>query len=273
VVLSDWMAANLIQLGWAQPLSPALTPNAARLLPQFRDWPVPGVRHWAMAWQGGFTGIVYNEAVTHRPILRMRDLLTAPDLRGKVSLVTSMRDTLGLVMLDLGIDPSAFTESEFSAALAFLGQAARSGQIGAVTNYYPASLIRGKLAAAVGWAGDVLFAEETHPSIKFTWPRAGGMLWADQMVIPAYARHPVNAQKLMDFYYQPAIAAQVTLYERYLCPVLGTQPVVRRVDPAVAASPWVFPTPAVLRNGHYFKILTPRQGARYVSAYETTVGL
>jgi spermidine/putrescine transport system substrate-binding protein len=273
VVLTDWLVAHLIDLGLAHELSPRLVPGAARLLPRFRAWPVPDVRRYSLPWQGGFTGIVYNLRVTGRPISGMLDMLTDPALHGKVSLDTDMRDVVGLTMLELGTDPTDFSEAEFRAAIRVLGRAVQSGQLAYVTNYYMPPLIRGKLAACVGWAGDVLYAQDAYPEIKFTWPAKGGMLWTDNMVIPATAQHPENAQRLMDFYYQPSVAAQLSAYERYLCPVIGAREVAGKLDPGLASQGYVFPSPGLLARGHSFKILTPAQSAAYTSAYQSVVGL
>src|SRR6266700_173671 len=68
IVLTDWMVAQLIEFGWAERLSQLLVPGASRLLPQFRDWPVPDVRRFSLPWQGGFTGIAYNAKLTGRPV-------------------------------------------------------------------------------------------------------------------------------------------------------------------------------------------------------------
>jgi spermidine/putrescine transport system substrate-binding protein len=273
MVLSDWLAAQLVQQGWAQELSPQVTPAAARLLPVFGDWPLPDARRFSLPWQGGFTGIIYNARVTGRPVTGMRDLLTAPDLHGRVSLVSDMRDVTGLVMLDLGIDPSDFGMAESGAALRRIGQSVRAGQIAYVTNYYLPPLIEGKLAACVGWAGDALFAQDQHPEIKFTLPAAGGMLWADEMVIPAFARHRENAERLMNFYYQPRVAAQLSAYERYLCPVVGTAAAMRRLDPALAGQKYIFPTPELLDRAHRFKILSPAEAVALSAGYAAAVGL
>jgi spermidine/putrescine transport system substrate-binding protein len=272
-VLTDWMVAELLHLGWAETLSPARVPNARRLLQQLRNWPVPGVSHYSLPWVGGFTGIGYNLSVTHRPVTGMRDLLTSPELHGKVSLVTDFRDVIGLLMLDLGIDPADFTHAEFSRAVAVLSAAVRSGQVRAVTNYYPPALIRGTTAACVAWAGDILFAQPHHPEVRFTWPRAGGMLWTDNMVILAHAPHRQNAERLMNFYYDPLPAAQLAVWNKYLCPVLGAEEPMRHIDPGLVTEKFVFPTPRVLRNGHYFQLLTPAQNASYNNAYATAVGL
>jgi spermidine/putrescine transport system substrate-binding protein len=273
VVLTDWVLSQLIQLGWAQPLSPAAMPNASRLLPQFRSWPVPDVRRYSLPWQCGFTGIAYNLKRTHRPVTSMTDLLTSPDLHGKVALSTDMRDVVSLVMLDMGVNPSAFTERDFGAAVATIGRAARAGQIGMVSNYWGAAMTKGAIAAAVGWPGDVLLLRETDKDIYFTWPKAGGLLWSDNMVIPVYARHTENAERLMNFYYQPAIAAQLSAYERYMCPVVGAEAAMRKINPALVGERFVFPTSEILRNGHFFKILTPEQNARYIASYQRVVGL
>jgi spermidine/putrescine transport system substrate-binding protein len=273
VVFADWMAAQLIAMGWVQPLSAGMLPNAAHLLPQFRDWPVPDIRRYSLAWQGGFTGIGYNAQATRRPVTSMTDLLTAPDLRGRVSLVADMRDVMGLILLDMGSDPSDFSTAEFDAALAMLSRSVTAGQIRIVTDYYLPELTKGTVAAGVAWAGDILFGREENPHLQFAWPKGGGMLWTDNMVIPAYARHKANAERLMNFYYRPEVAAQLTAYERYICPVLGTQAAMQGVDPALAGEKYIFPSPAMLKSGHHFKILPPAQRARYAASFQTAVGL
>jgi spermidine/putrescine transport system substrate-binding protein len=216
---------------------------------------------------------MYNTAVTHRPVTSMRDLLTSPDLRGKVSLATEMRDVLTLVMLDMGIDPMTFTSGEFSAAVAALGKAAQAGQFGLLTDYYGPALLRGTIGAAVGWSGDYLNFRLQNPHIGFTMPRAGGGLWTDNMVILANARHALDAERLMNFYYEPAIAAQLSAYESYVDPVGGAQLAARAIDPALAAESYVFPTPDLLRDAHFFKLLTPSQNASYTARYQSAVGL
>jgi spermidine/putrescine transport system substrate-binding protein len=273
MVLSDWVLPGLIRMGALERLAPELVPNAARLLPEFGNWPVPDVRRYSLPWQGGFTGILYNKRVTRRPVAGMTDLLTSPDLRGKVSLVQDMRDVMGLVMLDLGIDPGSFGPRDFQAALAVVARAVGAGQIKSVSEYYLPALTSGEIAATVGWAGDALFSQPRHPDIRFTWPEPGGLVWTDNMVVPALARHPANAQRLMNFYYEPAVAAQLAAYERYLCPVRGADAAMRRLDPALAGQKYIFPTGDLLRTSHRFMNLTPDQNASYTARYQSVVGL
>src|ERR1039457_4986846 len=259
VVVSDWMVAQLIDLGWIQPLSPAAVPNAARLVPEFRNSPLPDVRRYALPWQGGFTGIAWNLSATHRPVTSMSDLLTSPDLRGRVGLVAEMGDVMGLIMLGMGVNPAAFTDAEFDAALRQLDQAAGAGQVRTVTNDYTAMLASGEIAACTAWAGDILDMQQTYPQLRFALPEAGGMLWTDDMVIPAFTPHKENA-------------ARLSAYEQFICPVLGAQAVMRSVDPALAGARYVFPPAELLARGHYFKLLSPSLNKSYNSRYATAVG-
>ena len=272
VVVSDWMVAQLIDLGWIQPLSPAAVPNAARLVPEFRNSPLPDVRRYALPWQGGFTGIAWNLSATHRPVTSMSDLLTSPDLRGRVGLVAEMGDVMGLIMLGMGVNPAAFTDAEFDAALRQLDQAAGAGQIRTVTNDYTAMLASGEIAACTAWAGDIIDSQQTCPQLRFALPEAGGLLWTDNMVIPAFTSHKENAERLMNFYYEPAAAAQLSAYEQFICPVLGAQAVMRSIDPALADAQYVFPPAELLARGHYFKLLSPSLNKSYNSRYATAVG-
>lgn len=272
-VVSDWLIPQMVEEGWVEPLSPDVVTNAGRLLPAYRDWPVPDVRRYSLPWQGGLTGIGYNLRQTRRPITSMTELLAAPDLRGKVSLNMDMSDVTGMVMLDMGIDPAGFTEKEFGAAIARLRRAVQIGQIRAVVNYNGPLLVKGTIAAGVTWAGDYLFSLAENPHLGFTWPQSGGMSWTDNMVIPALARHKENAERLINFYYRPAIAAQLAAWVQYTCPVLGAQEAMRRVGPALAGEKYIFPSPQFLATGHHFRILPPDLSRRYTAAYQNAVGL
>jgi spermidine/putrescine transport system substrate-binding protein len=273
IVLGDWVLAQFIEQGWAAELSPALLTQAWRLQPRFRDWPVPGLRRYALPWVAGFTGIGYNARLTRRPVTSMTDLLTAPDLHGRVSLTAEMRDVMGLILLDQGSDPAGFTDAEFRAATALLQQAVSAGQVRIVTDNYLPFLVKGTIAAGVVWGGDILGSQTVNPALRFTWPKGGGMLWTDNMMISALTPVRTNAEQLMNFYYQPHVAARLAAWMQYICPVRGTRAAMQQLDPALAGADQIFPSAALLQSGHYFKILNRAQISSYTTAFQTAVGL
>jgi spermidine/putrescine transport system substrate-binding protein len=273
IVLADWVLAQFIEQGWAAELSPGLLAQAWRMQPRFRDWPVPDLRRYALPWIGGFTGIGYNIKLTRRHITSITELLTAPDLHGRVSLVAEMRDVMGLIMLEQGSDPADFSAAEFQAAVAMLQRSVNSGQVRMVTDSYQVPLMKGTIAAGVAWNGDILAGRAVNPALRFAWPQRGGMLWTDNMMIPARTPVQANAERLMNFYYQPDVAAKLAAWMQFICPVLGTQDAMRRLDPALAGEEQIFPSAALLDSGHYFKILNRTQNARYTADFQAAVGL
>ena len=158
-----------------------------------------------------------------------------------------------------------FSAAEFRAALAMLQRSVDAGQIRIVANTYLPYMVKGDVAAGVVWAGDILAGREQNPALEFTWPKGGGMLWTDNMMIPA--------ERLMNFYYQPGVAAQLSAYLEYVCPVLGAQAAMRQLDPALAEEEYIFPSAAMLQSGHNFKILNKVQIASYTAEFQAAVGL
>ena len=78
-----------------------------------------------MPWQSGLAGLAYNGSVT-KEIRTVDELLTRPDLKGKVTALSEMRDTIGLLLQSNGHDPANFTEAQFDDALAKLRKAVDS---------------------------------------------------------------------------------------------------------------------------------------------------
>lgn len=272
-VLTDWMVDQFIDLGWARELRPEAVPGARNLLPALRGGPLASVLGSSLPWQAGLTGIACNLAATGRAVSSITDLLTAPDLRGRVSLVADMRDDVGLVMLEHGHDPADFTDAQFDLALEVLDRAVRTGQISAVTNNYLDRLDRGEIAACVGWAGNVLGLRSSNPDIRFVLPETGGMLWTDNMVILSQAPNATEAERLMDYYYQPEVAARLAAALRFICPVAGAYAWSGQGEHALTDERYVFPPPQVFAAAHYFKRLTPVENSRYGDKFSAAAGL
>ena len=97
------------------------------------------------------------------------------------------------------------------------------------------------------WSGDlfVLRAETGNDNWQFVIPESGGTLWSDNLMIPITSPHRQNAQTLMNYYYEPEVAAQVAAYVNYVCPVVGAQEELAKIDPELADEPVHLPQPRV----------------------------
>ena len=274
VVLSEWMSSRWIRLGYAQEFSPGAVPGRANVLPRLVELAAdPGLQH-SVPWQAGFAGLGWNtellKEATGKTTLTSLDELWSPELKGRVSVLSEMHDTIGLILLWQGKDPANFTDDDFAAANAELDKQIQNGQIRQVTgNDYLTSLESGDLIASMGWSGDVLALGE---DFDFALPESGGTIWVDTCLIPAGAARKAEAESLLDYYCQPDVAAQVAAYVRYLCPIQGAQEAMRQVDPESADDPWIFPSAEVLAGASVFKTLTDEEQDRYNRVFQKTIG-
>jgi spermidine/putrescine transport system substrate-binding protein len=275
ITLTDWMAGRLIRQGYVQKLDKANIPNASNLNPALQDVGFDPGREYSLTWQSGYAGIGDRKDKVGRELKTVEDLW-APDLKGKVVVLSELRDTVGLIMMSQGVDISSdFSEDDFLNAVDVLQEQVDSGQIRQVKgNSYLEDLRTGNAIAAIAWSGDILLAqfEEDDPNYTFTLPESGGTLWSDNLMVPIASPHKTNAEKLMDFYYDPAIAAEVAAYVNYICPVEGAQAEMEKIDPDLVDSPLIFPTEADLANVKGFRPLTPDEETTFSEAFQKVLG-
>ena len=266
---TDWMVARLIRQGYVQKLDTANIPNAANLEDSLKNVEFDPGRVYSLPWQSGFAGIAYNlDATGGKKIETMTQLLTDPALKGKVTLLTEMRDTVGLMLCEMGKDPASFTDADFDAAMAVLQKAKDAGQLKGFTgNDYTDGLTKGDIAACVAWTGDVVQLQFENEKVQYTLPQAGFTLWSDNFVIPALAKHKKNAETLINYYYQPEVMAQVEAWVNYISPVKGTKEELAKIDKSLADNPLIVPPADVLARAKVFRGLTAAEETKYSRAF------
>jgi spermidine/putrescine transport system substrate-binding protein len=272
--LTDWMASRLILLGWVQKLDKTNIPQWTNLEPGLQQVEFDKGRVYSLPWQSGFTGIAYNPASTGgKQVTSVDQLLTDPTLKGKVTLLTEMRDTVGLVMLAQGKDPANFTDDDFNSAIADIQSAKDKGQIRSFTgNDYAKGLASGDIAACFAWTGDVVQLQADNPKLGYVLPSTGHMQWSDNFLIPNKARHKKNAETLINYYYTPKVMAAVEDYVNYISPVKGSKAVLVKTDPAIANNQLIFPSAATLASSHGFMALDQKTEQKYNQAFQALIG-
>jgi spermidine/putrescine transport system substrate-binding protein len=271
--LTDWMAAKMIGLGWLQKLDKENLPNVqANLLENLRSPSWDPEREYSVPWQSGLTGIAYNSAET-KEVGSFEEMLTRSDLKGKVTLLSEMQDTMIFMMLVTGADPSDFTEDEWGTALDRLEEVKDSGQIRAFTgNDYLQDLAQGNVLACEAWSGDVIQLQFSNPDIKFIAPEEGLSLWSDNSLVPNKATHKANAEALMDYYYDPQVAAELAAWVNYICPVEGAQEAMTKIDPSLAENKLIFPDDELLSKTYDFMALSPEEEEKYQQDFARVIG-
>jgi spermidine/putrescine transport system substrate-binding protein len=246
-VLTDWMAARMVRLGYVQKKDKSAIPNEANLVSTLQHPTWDPDRVYSMPWQSGMTGIAYNKKETG-PVTSIEQLLTDPGLKGKVTCLTEMPDCMGLIMQSNGDDPTTVDPAAFDKAIGTLQDAVDSGQIRRFTgNDYGDDLSSGNVAAAMAWSGDIVQLKLDNPDLEFVLPDGGGMIWTDNMLIPT-GGDVFTASTYMNFVYDPKVAAEIEDWVNYICPVEGAKEELLKIDPGVAKNPLIFPTEDMLAN-------------------------
>lgn len=274
VTLTDWMAALWIENGYAQKLDKANIPNAVNLLPKFQGVQFDPNRDYSLPWQSGFGALGWDKAALKGAIgtdtMTSLDQLFDPALKGRVTVLSEMRDTMGVILAWQGADPSNFTEDQWAAAIDELTKQVENGQIRQVTgNDYAGALENGDVIAVIGWSGDMF---QLGNKFGVALPETGGTLWTDNMLIPALAEHKKNGEKLINYYYDPQVAAEVAAYVQYISPVAGAKEAMESIDPALVTNQWIFPDEATLNNSYVFMSLTPEQDVQYQRDFQRAIG-
>lgn len=270
-----WLIPRLIDLEWLDPI-PQAANVAANLVPDLVNpaWDPDGT--YSVPWQSGMTGIAYNRAVTGRDLGSIDDLFD-PEFRGRIGMLTELRDTVGLVMLAEGDDVTTATFESAQGALDRIEAAKNDGQIRQFTgNDYLDDLSSGNFAACIAWSGDVTQLALDNPDVQFAIPESGGMRWSDAMVVPKGAINTNSIEAWLDWVYDPVNAARIAAYVGFNSPVQGVQEILAEDDDpevaALAGSTLMFPDDETLANLHVFANLSEEEEAQFDERFSAITG-
>lgn len=272
-VFSDSTAVRIVRQGYFQKLDVSKMPNFVKNLhPMLRGHDIDPANDHMVPWQSGLVGIGVNTEVTGE-VRSIEELLTRADLKGKVTALTEMPDTMGLMLHAIGKSAAKFSDDDYANALDRLQKAVSSGHVRKFTgNEYVQDLAKGDIAACMAWSGDVIQLQNENPKIKFISPAEGPMLFSDNALLPVTSSKAANAMALLDYYYDPAVAAKLAAFVNYVCPVAGAQEEMAKFNPELAQNPLIFPSLEMQKKLEIFMSLTEAQEKDYQSKFQALTG-
>lgn len=274
--LTDSSVVRLYEQDQLTEFDRSLMPNVdAQMIPMVQHSSWDPDRNWTIPYQAGMTGLVYNSQLYPQGIQSVNDLW-APELAGKVSLLSEQDDTLALIMLQQGVDIEGdWGDDEFFAALEVVEQQLASGQVYTVKgNSYTQDLQSESVWAGMAWSGDVtMINDEAGEEIwKFVVPDEGASLFIDSFCMPGSLEAFDQVHTLVDYYYEPEVAAEVAAYVQYVTPVAGAREAMEQLDPELAADPLIFPDEEMSARIYDLRALTPEEDNRYSQAFQKALG-
>jgi spermidine/putrescine transport system substrate-binding protein len=208
------------------------------------------------------TGVGYNERTLKENNIplptKIADLWTIPP--DKLTFLTEARDTFGLTLLKLGInaDPETVTDDDLNKVAADIQPLVDKG-LRFTGNEYLQDFAQKKVWGAFVWSGDL--ASSGGEDDKFVVPEEGVLIWTDNMLIPKGAANKYTAELMINYVYDPKVAAQIAAYVYYVSPVKGAADEIKALDPEAATNPLLFPDAATAGKFHSFQALSEEQEA------------
>lgn len=269
-VVTDWLCNRMKQLGFVQRLDKSEMPNVVRNIePSVASPDFDPKREYSVPWQSGQVVVLYRRDLVRGDLRDYADLLD-PKFKGKITMLSEMRDTVGAMLLAEGKQPEKVSKQEALGTIERIEKLSKDGQIRRFTgNEYTKDLLKGDTVACLGWSGDTIQIQEDNRNVRYAQPEAGFMVFTDSMQVPVGAPHAFTAQKMMDFVYDPEVQAKITAYVNYVPPVKGVAEVIARDDPETAENPLIFPD---LANKHSLKTFPRAEEREIESAFQRAIG-
>jgi spermidine/putrescine transport system substrate-binding protein len=257
VVLTDPMASKWVRNRYVQPLDKKNIPNVVQnIVDNLKSVPYDKQREYTVPWQSGAVGLGYNPKKTGRELHSINDLFD-PAFKGRVTMLSEPYDSANSTLLGMGVNPTTAKIDQILSAIEKIQKFADTGQFRRFTgNDYSTDLTKGNIWVALAYSGDIVQLQSDNPDLKFVYPDEGAMTFTDNMMIPEKAEHVYAAETMMNFVYEPEIAAKLAIYVNYLSPVKGIKPIVEKTDPDIANNPLIFPPDEILAKLHSYPALS-----------------
>lgn len=241
--------------GWLQPIPLSKIPNLKNIEPRWLD-AFASSKEFGVPYFWGTLGIAYRKDLVKTPITSWKQLFTPEkDLHGKILMVKSSRDLIGMALKSLGYSANSESNDELHQAEALLlAQRTNIAHYGYISLDNDSSLVKGDIVAATVYGGDALNVGEYNENIIYVLPEEGGNIWVDYFLLSANSKQPELAAKFLNFINQPEIAAK-NAEELYLAsPNAAANKI---ITSEFKNDPVINPSKELLSRSEFYKELSP----------------
>ena len=208
VTLTDYMAARWVRLGYTEPIDKKNVPNFTNLVDNLKTINYDPKREYTLPWQSGATSIGYNIKKTGA---------RAQERQGPVRPEVQGQGHDALRALRLGLDGAARrrrrrVEGRRSTSCSARSRRStrptrRASSASSPATTTPSALAKGDIWVALAYSGDMVQLQSDNPDLRFAYFEEGNVLFTDNMMMPAKVEHPYAAETMMNYVYEPEVAA------------------------------------------------------------------
>jgi len=250
---SDYMVAQMIELGLLAEIDVSAMPNFANIGAEFKDPPYDPGNRFCTPYQWGMTGIAYRNGRFEEPPNSWAYLFDPAKLAELapegINVLNDQRELLSAALFYLGYSPNTTERAELEAARDLILAAKPYWKTFNSEDYYSTLMVSDEIVLSHAWSGDAAQAfwatyddETGEGNWLFTVPQEGAVRYQDNVCIPASSRRQATAQHFMNYLMEPEVAAAITNFTFYPSPNEAAK---EFIDPAILNNPGIYPPPEV----------------------------
>jgi spermidine/putrescine transport system substrate-binding protein len=259
---TSYMVGVLFSQGLLQPLDAARIPNRRHVDPDYLKIALDPQMHHAVPYMLVRTGLAYRKSKVKDPVASWT-MLDRADLKGRITLLNDMRETIGAGLKSLGYSLNTTDEAQLTEAREVVIRWKRNAAK-FENEQYKSGLSSGEFLLVHGYSGDILQVQAENDDVAFVIPREGISIACDELVIPRTAREVALAHAFIDFLHDPEVAAENTRFLSYLCP---NRAAYEKLGPEVRTNPAIFLDEAVRARSEIVRDLG-KDNAKYVKVWD-----
>ena len=246
---SEYMIERMIANDLLAELDLTKMPNYANVMETLKNPSYDPGNKYSIPYMWGTLGILYNTEMVEGEITSWDSLFDEANA-GKVLMMNSMRDTIGIGLKHLGYSLNTRSEEEINAAMELLVKQKQDKIVsGYLLDESKDKMVGNEAAIAVVYSGDAQYAIEKNDKLAYAVPEEGSNIWVDGMCIPKSSKNQEAAMKFIDFLCREDIAKMNFEYIYYCSPI---QQVVDGLSEEDAAMDTINPSEEITSRCEYF---------------------
>lgn len=249
VVPSDYIINTMIKLNLLQKLDHSKLPNLANLEPAFKNTAYDPGNVYTAPYQWGTVGMLYNKEKLGKDYVASTALFFDPDARkGPVVMIDSIREMLGIALKYMGKSVNTLDKSDLKALADMMIETKDSKFFAGfdVGTGGRSKVVAGTAIAALVYNGDALRAVADAPEkFAFANPKEGGVIWADNMTIPAGAPHVDYAHTFINWVLDAKNGAALSNWTQYATPNKAAK---EFITPDDLTNPAIYPSEETMKT-------------------------
>jgi spermidine/putrescine transport system substrate-binding protein len=239
----------MFQLGLLAETDIGANPAFSNIDPQFVRAQTDPEAKYCLPYAWGNVGIVYNKELAG-DLTGWEDFFALADDGKKITLLDDLRETIGIGHIMNGTSVNSTDEAEVEAAAQYVID--RIDGVSAFTYDSVPQVISGDIAAAHWYVGANVFVAENPDKIGYFIPKEGATLFQEDICVLDSAPNKDNANKFLEFYLRPEIAALNVAQQMNGTPNVPAQAM---IPPEILANETIYPQQEMLSKLQIFEDL------------------